>query len=68
MSDDKTVSECYQYNSDTRWMLQNLENRVVKEIEEIRDKLINRLPGWATFVISFLTMLVGAMFARATLH
>lgn len=65
MAEDRTVNECYQYNSDTRLMVQGLEKRVIRELEEIREKLINRLPAWATFVISFLTMLAGALITSA---
>jgi len=68
MGDDKTVHECYQYNADTRLMVEKLEDRVIDELQEIREKLINRLPAWATFVISFLTMTVGSLITLALKH
>lgn len=68
MTEDRTVNECYQYNSDTRTMVDKLEKRLAEELKEMREKLINRLPVWVTFAFSFLTLLVGALMAIAFKH
>ena len=71
MTEEKTVKECFQYNVDTRQMMVDMrqtikeqEDRLVKSIDEIKDKLVHRLPVWVTFYISFLTLLVGGLLAK----
>ncbi|MEK6760102.1 MAG: hypothetical protein AABY51_10045 [Deltaproteobacteria bacterium] len=75
MSEDKTAGECWQYNQDTRSHVEKLEERhdklaerVFQKLDALEDKLVSRLPVWATMFISLLMLLVGALFARAVLN
>ncbi|MBV6340440.1 hypothetical protein [Candidatus Magnetobacterium casense] len=68
----KTVGECYQYNHETRLQLTKLEERhdklaerVFSKLEGIEEKLVARLPVWATLFISFLMLLVGGLLTKA---
>lgn len=72
MSEEKTVNECYQYNKDTRAYIEGVESRhgrkldqIEKDIKELVDKMSNRLPPWVLFYVSFLTLLVGGLLAKA---
>lgn len=72
MSAEKTVGECYQFNQETRTQVDKLEERhdklaerVFQKLETIEDRLVSRLPIWATMFISLLMLLVGALFAKA---
>ena len=66
MAEEKTTDECFQYNQDTRLMMDKMDARHTKSIEtindnmrEMTDKLINRLPPWVMFLFSALTLLLG---------
>lgn len=64
-----------QYGKDTREMLSEVKEKILRNedrvnnsldklwesINKIDRKYIDRLPPWATFVISFLMMAVGAL-------
>ncbi len=65
MSGEKTVEVCYQFNKDTRQMVEKVESRHDEEIRNIEGTLIphlvNRLPPWVTIVIGILTLAVGVL-------
>ncbi len=57
------------YEKDTRKMLEGLEVRLAKDLEnlwEIIEKLRNRLPLWATFLISGLCAIIGWLLKATT--
>ena len=67
---DKNVDICYQYNKDTRAMLERIDARHYAELGEMKkdmkymvDKMINRLPPWVAVVFSFMSLLIGALMA-----
>ena len=71
MADEKSVDGCWQYNKDTRGFVEAVEARHDKDLREIKDdlktiveRLQNRLPPWAMFFISFLTLLVGGLLSK----
>ena len=71
MSEERTVKECWQYNTDTRAYVESVESRhtkkldqIERDIKELVDKMSNRLPPWVLFYISFLTLLVGGLLAK----
>lgn len=73
--EEKTPGECFQYNQETRVQVGKLEERhdklaerVFQKLDALEDKLVSRLPVWATMFISLLMLLVGALFARAVLN
>lgn len=68
MTEDRTVNECFQYNADTRTMVEKLEERLVGELKEMRERLIDRLPVWVTVAFSFMTMLIGVLATIAFRH
>lgn len=58
------------YEKDTRMLVDKLEKRlngnlerIWKKLDEIQEKLVNRLPVWATIIISVLVGIVGALLA-----
>jgi len=65
VGEEKTVDACYQYNKDTRDLVNRVEARHDDEIKNIEGVLIpqivNRLPPWVTIVIGVLTMLIGLL-------
>ncbi|MBE7413837.1 MAG: hypothetical protein HS130_00860 [Deltaproteobacteria bacterium] len=62
---EKTVNECFQYNRDTRTMVEKVEARHDEEIKNIEGtlipQLVNRLPPWVTIVIGILTLAIGVL-------
>ena len=69
--DDLTTHECFQYNEETRVQLNKLESRhdelakrVFEKLEKLDEKLMTRLPLWATMFLSFLTLLVGGLLTK----
>lgn len=69
MGEERTVGECYQYNRDTRVMVEKVETRHDEEIKNIENnmipQLVNRLPPWVTIVISVLTLIIGILSAMS---
>ena len=68
---DLTTHECFQYNEETRSQLDKLESRhdelarrVFEKLEKLDEKLMMRLPIWATMFLSFLTLLVGGLLTK----
>ncbi len=75
MSDEKTTGECWGFNQETRTRVDKLEERhdklterVFQKLDALEDKLVSRLPVWATMFISLLMLLVGALFAKAVIR
>lgn len=71
---EKTVNECYGYNTDTRERLNKLEERhdelakrVFDKLETIEDKLVSRLPIWATLLIAVLMSAVGWLLSKVAI-
>ena len=67
----ETIGECYGFNQETRQRVDKLEERhdklaerVFQKLDALEDKLVSRLPVWATFLISFLMLLVGGLLAK----
>lgn len=75
MSEEKTVDVCYQYNKETRDKVEKLEERhdkhaerVFQKLEALEEKLMARLPIWATLLISLLTAAIGILAGVVAKH
>ena len=75
MSEEKTAGECWQYNQETRTQVNKLEERhdklaerVFAKLDSLEEKLLSRLPLWASLFISLLMLLIGALIAKVGLR
>lgn len=69
----ETIGECFSYNQETRARQEKLEKRhddlavrVFDKLDALEEKLVSRLPVWATLLISILTLAVGILAGKVS--